>query len=303
MNRCTDALIVQLKLIKWWRSDPGKAYAAFLVGREVDGEYGIRAHAFATALHLYQKGHSVDEDRLAAAADTYEETLLTGVRLAVDVADVLNASATYWVSEEMGELLRQAHADIPPHPLDVADLPTPSGFVYFADPLRFDTVAVHAIHWNWYDKASTVDISCYLASNTDAAVAGMLPTLGGSWQRGTEPVGTLDRLLQSFWVLSSQRIAVAETQLVDRHMRKRAAKVGHVPEDGIRVVTLRRPTQEQTGGSRLVEWSCRWVVSGHWREQWYAKSEEHRPVWIAPYPKGPADKPLVLNDKVYRWVR
>jgi hypothetical protein len=32
-------------------------------------------------------------------------------------------------------------------------------------------------------------------------------------------------------------------------------------------------------------------------------SGEHRPVWISPHVKGPADKPFVAKDRVIAWVR
>jgi hypothetical protein len=68
-------------------------------------------------------------------------------------------------------------------------------------------------------------------------------------------------------------------------------------------VTLRRIEQRHDTGNKLVDWSHRWIVQGHWRNQWYARAGEHRPKWIDPYPKGPEDKPLVLKDKIYRWIR
>lgn len=46
----------------------------------------------------------------------------------------------------------------------------------------------------------------------------------------------------------------------------------------------------------------RFIVSGHWREQpcGHNRSERRRK-WIAPYVKGPADRPLVLKDTVRVW--
>jgi hypothetical protein len=39
-------------------------------------------------------------------------------------------------------------------------------------------------------------------------------------------------------------------------------------------------------------WHYQWIVSGHWRRQYYPGSNAHKPLPIAPYVKGPADKPL-----------
>jgi hypothetical protein len=98
----------------------------------------------------------------------------------------------------------------------------------------------------------------------------------------------MQRTMRAFWVLTPQRIAVAAVTPVERHARKRAerAKVT-IPEDGIRVVTLRRPEANPTSGDRLVDWSHRWIGTGHWRNQWYPPDETHRPKWIDAYEKGP----------------
>jgi hypothetical protein len=52
----------------------------------------------------------------------------------------------------------------------------------------------------------------------------------------------------------------------------------------------RRPAGEAT--TATVAWTKRWVVSGHWRNQWYPSIGAHRQRYILPYVKGPADKPL-----------
>lgn len=50
-----------------------------------------------------------------------------------------------------------------------------------------------------------------------------------------------------------------------------------------------------TDGSTLIEWSHRWIVSGHWRNQWYPSSGTHELTYILPYVKGPDDKPLRIS--------
>lgn len=46
----------------------------------------------------------------------------------------------------------------------------------------------------------------------------------------------------------------------------------------------------------------RFIVSGHWRGQAYGPNHsERRRQWIAPFVKGPRDKPLVLKDTVRVW--
>lgn len=60
----------------------------------------------------------------------------------------------------------------------------------------------------------------------------------------------------------------------------------------VRVVRLRRSEQRESDQSRNVDWSCKWVVDGHWRMQWFPSEGVHKPVYIDSYVKGPEDKPL-----------
>jgi hypothetical protein len=79
-------------------------------------------------------------------------------------------------------------------------------------------------------------------------------------------------------------------------------------EEHIRVVMLRRvqarPAQErseQHGEPREVEWQHQWWVSAHYRAQWYPSDQAHRVIWIAPFLKGPRDKPIL--EKIFSVVR
>jgi hypothetical protein len=71
------------------------------------------------------------------------------------------------------------------------------------------------------------------------------------------------------------------------------------------VVQLRKTeykSGEKSDDGRFIDWSHRWVVGGHWRWQPYKDNTKKR-IWIAPYVKGPDDKPLVMKDKVYVLAR
>lgn len=55
------------------------------------------------------------------------------------------------------------------------------------------------------------------------------------------------------------------------------------------------------------EYSHRWIVRGHMRNQPIGPrniegGQKHQRVWIAPYVKGPEDKPLVLKDRVQLFI-
>lgn len=70
------------------------------------------------------------------------------------------------------------------------------------------------------------------------------------------------------------------------------------------VVRLRRPRSAPSDEERDVNWAHRWIVSGHWRNQWFPSLKTHRQVWIGSYVKGPEDKPLLLRrGRAFELVR
>lgn len=89
---------------------------------------------------------------------------------------------------------------------------------------------------------------------------------------------------------------------VTRQQRKRME-----PEslDRLSVITLRHPRRDGSASNETTgrDWRSRWLVSGHWRNQWYPSMQMHARKWIPPYVKGPEDKPFVRRDKVYAVVR
>lgn len=69
-----------------------------------------------------------------------------------------------------------------------------------------------------------------------------------------------------------------------------------------------RYTSDAEREAEAREYSHRWIVRGHMRNQPYGPrhvegGQKHERVWIAPYIKGPEDKPLVLKDRVQVWRR
>jgi len=110
-------------------------------------------------------------------------------------------------------------------------------------------------------------------------------------------LGALARHVQVIWRLMSQTITVRSQARPPRAARKRYARAGF-PDKHVVVVTLRRAHEgsyQERGDGEPVEWSHRWVVSGHWRNQWFPSLSAHRQVWISPYIKGPEDAPLVIR--------
>lgn len=100
-----------------------------------------------------------------------------------------------------------------------------------------------------------------------------------------------------FWVAAmlwiQQTIIVPDRITADRGVRRRLSREG-VNDAIVNVVRLRRAERNPHGDApgEPVEWSCQWIVRGHWRQQYYPSTNERKPLWIFPYVKGPDDAPL-----------
>ena len=53
-----------------------------------------------------------------------------------------------------------------------------------------------------------------------------------------------------------------------------------------------RSSDKESDPATAIDWSCQWWVGAHVRQQWYPSLQEHLPVYIAPFLKGPEDKPI-----------
>jgi hypothetical protein len=103
------------------------------------------------------------------------------------------------------------------------------------------------------------------------------------------------KLMAAFWALCEQRITVETREQGDRYAVKRAARAG-VPSD-VRVIKLRKVNRKKEEGvPQPVNWSHRWIVGWHWRQQYYPSAGEHRAILIHSYVKGPPNRPLVVKE-------
>lgn len=87
-----------------------------------------------------------------------------------------------------------------------------------------------------------------------------------------------------------------------RMMQRTQAPKGMVQSVGFTI--LRHPKAvgyEGPDESQEVNWQHRWLVGGHYRNQWYPSAESHQVIWIAPYLKGPEGAPM--KERVYKVAR
>lgn len=110
----------------------------------------------------------------------------------------------------------------------------------------------------------------------------------------------------AFWRFVGQDILRRSRIPVTRQRQRNVARIGWPGDPTVDVVELRRRRYEPSGmtDDERKEWSCRWLVSGHWRSQWYPSLGVHKTIWVSGYVKGPDDKPLVVKGpRVYSVIR
>lgn len=138
----------------------------------------------------------------------------------------------------------------------------------------------------------------------------LIPAGSCQWWVGSEPgemandPGSLAATILATWTLMQQSLTVTGPAVVQRAERRRNQRA-ELPSDVV-VVRLRRKSTDgeiSADTAAAVDWSHRWLVGGHWRNQWLPSRQAHRLQWIAPYVKGPANLPLVIKDKVTAWIR
>lgn len=272
----------------------------------------------------------------------------------------LRDAELYFVTADMTRLAVAAGESLPDFHLEPEDVPSPTGFIVFAEPIgsyintdggfaaRVPIVAVSwgpsepvvaftqgrgGLWFTYYSPTAWDSMERMLAQQLGrrptgkerARVRHMRGPLtwdneaaqafgqGGKadFKPGASHDGDLDsfapwsQTLRAAWLLMRQpNIADAE----DLHRPR--ASVRRDQRDGlstgpVRLLRLRpatraagAPADDESPGR---EYTCRWMVKGHWRQQWYPSRQVHRPIWINPHIKGPDDKPLKTSETVHIW--
>lgn len=106
------------------------------------------------------------------------------------------------------------------------------------------------------------------------------------------------RDLYTTLLLMGQTITVVDDEQVTPALKRHLGKK-HIPARVV-IIRLRRTEGSRQPGETMVDWAYRWVVRAYWRKQRYGPGlSQVKVILIAPFVKGPADKPLHISDKVY----
>lgn len=253
-----------------------------------------------------------------------------------NIVQTLWRADTMFVTKDMQHLLLQAAHDLPDDAaFDLHTLITPIGFCLFEEPMygkdtQGSTLGVSGIAWHTaavenmegvtvcaiyfftdtadqFDEINSNVIPKLRAANIPVpplALMHFYPLLGGDAPPqgdtpGSELVAATIRLFMAMQLLAQQRIGEPIKLPAPRAARKRYIREGGDPHQTrmITLITLRRKSVKHDDEHQKIEWSHRWVVRGHWRRQWYAKTKRHDWVYIYEHIKGPENAPLLLKER------
>jgi hypothetical protein len=258
------------------------------------------------------------------------------------MGEQLNEATILTVSSEMVDLVEAAWPSLPEEAVSTVSIPWPLAFVVLGHPVRYGPPLPQNDPGCAFDPDPPVCALAWTTAavtvpSLDGHFALIGPALGvtapdqqssvcvveyGRLNKELEPIGIYTRplvvdlahhdawsntvsFMACLWIMVQQRIAISTRVQPDRHAGRRWEREFKADPPPIIEITLRRPSGSPPvdENGREVEWSHRWIVGGHWRNQYVPSTQDHRLTWIAPYVKGPDDKPLVLKDKVYSWTR
>lgn len=265
-------------------------------------------------------------EELAAAREAYSRAPAYAFDADHDfsiVRDLLALAEPYWWAAPICEVVSAAARTLPRWTARLELFPGSAGFFWFERPLElpgrwraqredgqyeigeFDEPE-SVWRWpgiGWMTDGSTVVVVPFIDGQSRelprlawSHVGGYTFEVGsdvaliGATDDHSDPVGP--QILAACLLFLEQRLVVESRERCDRPTRRRLEKAGlNYPE--IRVIRLRTSHGDgHDSGPGLVNWRHRWLVRGHWRQQFHPSDQSHRPLWIAPYVKGPDDKPL-----------
>ena len=119
------------------------------------------------------------------------------------------------------------------------------------------------------------------------------------WQKTLD--NTARKMILSVLDFMSQKITVLSKGGLPRAYQRRE----ELQSDMVRIVQLRarKYVGEKSEEGEPVAWSHRWIVRGHWKNQWYPKEQVHKRIFLAPFVKGPEGLPVKARTDLFAVVR
>lgn len=258
--------------------------------------------------------------------------LATQMEITTAESQAIREAELYWVARDMVDIAVDAAASLPewtpalvtPCPNGVLCWAKPAGAVpYGPTPTATVEIPWDAVWW-WTRPDGMLQLSPSSRFTTHPELIAPFEVSTPLWAahtivldprqprtaeaNGTEDAHPFISVVGAAWLLMAQpgvaeARAITDTAPPARPAGAAAATPGTRPQ--VTIVELRRPTrpahQSQARSDR--QFSRRWWVGGHWRQQACGPNfSERQPKWIAPYIKGPQGKSLT-GDRVHVWRR
>lgn len=231
----------------------------------------------------------------------------------------------YWVSRDMTALALDASTDMPAWTVAAA-LPCPTGLLMWAGPLppvtcltAYQASAAAPLTVRqplrgvlWGVIGAQLQVILVLDDQATSVRVGNVVSVpldgdgtSGAYAPACPEVGAVMALVGATWTLMAQP-QVAERRRRDQSRRdvQRATRTGESTSP-VTIVDLRplrtQPATDRDGTGRRLH--TRFLVRGHWRQQYHPSDHSHRPRWINSYLKGPEGAPLKTTDTVRVWRR
>lgn len=225
----------------------------------------------------------------------------------------------WWVRPDMARLAWDAAKTLPENTRLLEAVPAPKGIlIWEGSPLvsgilltskyqdEQRTTPIHGVTWEVtargvkvgtliYDPPGAEEL-CHMPFTTYLYI--------GQLKKDLEPY-----LTATFLLATQPRIGQITNHInAPRNQQVHPPAPGDITT-GVNLVALREnaarlPGEEPSEGEKKWGLSVRFMVRGHWRSQACGeKLGQRRPVYVAPYLKGPKDAPLKTSETVFVWRR
>ena len=259
--------------------------------------------------------HNTEESQFIYERLGRRLTPISARSLQQHITDIFSRADTYYISEEIADVLVGGFDTLPNTPLGEVRPNSLYGWAFFQRPIvcpfptPFDTMwEIKGLAWGpvGRDSAGGLNLGVFVRSpqSSHLPCSGMM---SWPWESGWDRIreekaqaGVADRelmvwlrkLVFSFFAFIRQECVSIQTTPASRPIRRHLPKA-YTAEPVIKIIQLRRRSPATNGlEPQSRDYSCRWLVRGHWRNQFYPSSKSHRPRFIPAYVKGPDDKPL-----------
>lgn len=119
-------------------------------------------------------------------------------------------------------------------------------------------------------------------------------------EKAADRHGPIIGLIRAIGAIASSPASIQQDAAVKPRTKKKKRRGTSSVPSSVRILSLHNPDHGRyeldaaTGRRVRAHW-----VRGHWRNQWYAKDQEHRIIWIDGFAKGDAERGIITAPKVY----